>query len=175
MVSEGNMEGTVLSRWGTPWLQDCFAATCDVTVTLGHREDGDGEPSMGVAFWGQDPTGSPAADSCVPTAIVLLCRSTFLAALSVSPVVLALVSLSISNCVLLMQPSGLESAGDSMLAQSLFCSQEQLGPGHTEPAAGKTVVQGPALSWLCAQVLPNRGVPGQGAEGEGEQHWAGSS
>ena len=74
-----------------------------------------------------------------------------------------------------MQPSGLESAGDPMLAQSLFCSQEQLGPGHTEPAAGKTVVQGPALPWLCAQVLPNQGVPGQGEEGEGEQHWADSS
>lgn len=168
------VEGTVLSGWGTPWLQECSAATCDVTTTLGHREGGDGEPSMRVGFWGQDPTRSPAADCCAPTPTVLLCRLTLLAAPRGSPTFLALVSLSISNCVFLMQPSGLASAGDPKLAQSPSCSQQQLGPGHAEPAAAKTVVQGPALPWLCAQVLPKRGVPGQGAEAKGEQHRAGS-
>lgn len=105
-------------------------------TALGQRQSTGGEPSIGEGPGGQAPAGSLVACGQTPAPRVLICKLTLLTA-SPHPF-LAVVSPSVSGHSSLMQPSGLASAADPVLAKSHPCLPEQPELGHADPTAGKT-------------------------------------
>lgn len=120
---------------GCPGCGAALGGPWDSTRALGQRQSVGGEPGVEEGPGGQAPTGSLVACGQTPAPRVLICKLTLL---TVTPPFLALVSPSMSGHSSLMQPSGLVSAADPALAESLPCLPEQPELGHADPTAGKT-------------------------------------